>query len=215
MTLKQRYDEALRYFAEVMPEPKTELDFDNPFQLLVAVILSAQCTDKRVNMVTPALLAAFPTPEKMAQASPDDILPYISSVSYPNNKAKALAGMARKLHEDFNDRVPDNMDDLLTIPGVGRKTANVILSVVFGKAAMAVDTHVFRVAERIGLTTGSTSPLTTEQQLIKHIPEQLVGKAHHWLILHGRYTCKARKPLCDTCGLAPACRYYQKHQNEV
>ncbi|MDE6497377.1 MAG: endonuclease III [Muribaculaceae bacterium] len=215
MTLKQRYDEALRYFSEVMPEPHTELHFDTPFQLLVAVILSAQCTDKRVNMITPALFEAYPTAGDMAKATPEEILPYIASVSYPNNKAKSLAGMARMLHDEFNDQVPDSMDQLLKIPGVGRKTANVILSVVFGKAAMAVDTHVFRVAERIGLTTGSTSPLATEQTLMKHIPENLVGKAHHWLILHGRYTCKARKPECGTCGLAPACRYYQKNQHEV
>ena len=215
MTLKQRYDEALRYFAEVMPEPQTELHYSDPFQLLVAVILSAQCTDKRVNMITPALFEAYPTPESMAAATPEEILPYISSVSYPNNKARSLAGMARMIHGQYNDRVPDTMDELLKIPGVGRKTANVILSVVFGKAAMAVDTHVFRVAERIGLTTGSTSPLTTEQTLMKHIPEHLVAKAHHWLILHGRYTCKARKPACSTCGLAPACRYYQQNQNEA
>ncbi|MDE6286201.1 MAG: endonuclease III, partial [Muribaculaceae bacterium] len=151
----------------------------------------------------------------LAEAEVPEVYEYIKSISYPNNKAKALAGMARMLHQEYHDRVPDTMDELLKIPGVGRKTANVILSVVFGKAAMAVDTHVFRVAERIGLTTGSTSPLATEQALMKHIPENLVGKAHHWLILHGRYTCKARKPECATCGLAPACRYYKKNQNEA
>ncbi|MBJ2184659.1 MAG: endonuclease III [Muribaculaceae bacterium] len=212
MTLKQRFDEALRYFQEVMPAPETELHYADPFQLLVAVILSAQCTDKRVNIVTPALFAAYPTPQAMAQASPEDILKYISSISYPNNKAKALAGMARRLVEDFDGRVPDTADELQSLPGVGRKTANVILSVVFDRPAMAVDTHVFRVAERIGLTTGSTSPLATERALVSHIPQHLIAKAHHWLILHGRYTCKARKPLCDTCGLAPACRYYQQNQ---
>lgn len=211
MTIQQRYDEALRYFAEVMPAPETELHYADPFQLLVAVILSAQCTDKRVNMITPALFAAYPTAEAMADAAPEDIFTYISSVSYPNNKAKALAGMARKLMSDFGGRVPDNIDDLQSLPGVGRKTANVMLAVIYGKAAMAVDTHVFRVAERIGLTTGSTTPLTTERALMKHIPEELVGKAHHWLILHGRYTCQARKPKCADCGLQHACRYYQKN----
>ncbi len=210
MTTRQRYEEALRYFAEVMPAPETELHYADPFQLLVAVILSAQCTDKRVNMITPALFAAYPTAEAMATATPEDIFAYISSVSYPNNKAKALAGMARRLVDGFGGRVPDNMDDLLTLPGVGRKTANVVLAVIYGKAAMAVDTHVFRVAERIGLTTGSTTPLTTERALMKHLPEELVGKAHHWLILHGRYTCRARNPKCDECGLQHACRYFQK-----
>ena len=210
MTTRQRYEEALRYFAEVMPAPETELHYADPFQLLVAVILSAQCTDKRVNMITPALFAAYPTAEAMATATPEDIFTYISSVSYPNNKAKALAGMARRLVDGFGGRVPDNMDDLLTLPGVGRKTANVVLAVIYGKAAMAVDTHVFRVAERIGLTTGSTTPLTTERALMKHLPEELVGKAHHWLILHGRYTCRARNPKCDECGLQHACRYFQK-----
>lgn len=211
MTTRQRYEEALRYFAEVMPAPETELHYADPFQLLVAVILSAQCTDKRVNMITPALFAAYPSAEAMAAATPEDIFTYISSVSYPNNKAKSLAGMARKLIAEFDGRVPDNMDDLQSLPGVGRKTANVVLAVVYGKAAMAVDTHVFRVAERIGLTTGSTTPLTTERALMKYIPEELVGKAHHWLILHGRYTCVARKPKCDICGLQHACRYYQKN----
>ncbi|MDE6137387.1 MAG: endonuclease III [Muribaculaceae bacterium] len=210
MTTRQRYEEALRYFAEVMPAPETELHYADPFQLLVAVILSAQCTDKRVNMITPALFAAYPTAEAMATATPEDIFTYISSVSYPNNKAKALAGMARRLVDGFGGRVPDNMDDLLTLPGVGRKTANVVLAVIYGKAAMAVDTHVFRVAERIGLTTGSTTPLTTERALMKHLPEELVGKAHHWLILHGRYTCRARNPKCEECGLQHACRYFQK-----
>jgi len=212
MTVKQKYTEALRFFQETMPEPQTELHYSNPFQLLVAVILSAQCTDKRVNTVTPALFRRYPAPQAMAEASADDILNYISSVSYPNNKSKALVGMARRLVDDFNGQVPDNAKALQSLPGVGRKTANVILSVIFGQAAMAVDTHVFRVSERIGLTTDSSSPLTTERELMRHIPHDLVGKAHHWLILHGRYTCKARKPLCDKCGLTHICRYF-KHNS--
>ena len=190
-----------------MPEPQTELHYADPFQLLVAVILSAQCTDKRVNMVTPPLFAAFPTPEDMAQATADDIYPYVASVSYPNNKAKALAAMARKLVVDFGGRVPEDADALQSLPGVGRKTANVILSVVYGQAAMAVDTHVHRVADRIGLTTRCTTPLATERVLVRHIPKDLIGRAHHWLILHGRYTCKARRPLCGQCGIADVCRY--------
>ena len=190
-----------------MPAPQTELHYADPFQLLVAVILSAQCTDKRVNMITPALFAAYPTPYAMAQASGEDIFPYVASVSYPNNKAKALAAMARKLVDDFGGRVPDDMDSLVSLPGVGRKTANVILSVVYGQAAMAVDTHVHRVADRIGLTTRCTTPLATERALVRNIPEELIGRAHHWLILHGRYTCKARTPLCGQCGLSDICRF--------
>lgn len=208
MTPAQRFSMVLDWFQQSMPSPQTELHYSDPYQLLVAVILSAQCTDKRINMITPALFEAFPTPESMAKASPDDIYPFIKSVSYPNNKAKSLAGMARKLVEDFNGTVPDNIDALTTIPGVGRKTANVILAVVFNRAAMAVDTHVFRVSERIGLTTNSRTPLETERQLMKHIPENLVTRAHHWLILHGRYICKARRPDCLNCGLKPACRFY-------
>ena len=195
MTKKERYAAALRFFQETMPAPQTELHYDSPFQLLVAVILSAQCTDKRVNMVTPELFRRFPSAHDMAKAEADDIFPYVSSISYPNNKAKALAGMARKLVSDFGGDVP----------------ADAILSVVFGQAAMAVDTHVFRVSERIGLTSGSTTPLDTELQLMRHIPSELVGIAHHWLILHGRYTCKARKPLCDVCGLTSVCRYYKQN----
>lgn len=210
MTLAQRYSMVLDWFQQTMPTPQTELHYDNPYQLLVAVILSAQCTDKRINMITPALFEAFPTPFHMANATADDIYPFIKSVSYPNNKAKSLAGMARKLVDDFNGEVPGNIDSLTSIPGVGRKTANVILSVVFNQAAMAVDTHVFRVSERIGLTTGSRTPLETERQLVKHIPASLVARAHHWLILHGRYVCKARRPDCLNCGLKTACRYYNK-----
>lgn len=210
MTLAQRYSMVLDWFQQTMPTPQTELHYDNPYQLLVAVILSAQCTDKRINTITSALFEAFPTPFHMANATADDIYPFIKSVSYPNNKAKSLAGMARKLVDDFNGEVPGNIDSLTSIPGVGRKTANVILSVVFNQAAMAVDTHVFRVSERIGLTTGSRTPLETERQLVKHIPASLVARAHHWLILHGRYVCKARRPDCLNCGLKTACRYYNK-----
>lgn len=210
MTIKQRYDRALAWFAETMPAPATELNYETPFQLLVAVILSAQCTDKRINMVTPALFAAFPTPADMAAATPDDIYPYIKSVSYPNNKARNLAGMARALTELYNGEIPSDIGQLLTLPGVGRKTANVILSIIFDKAAIAVDTHVFRVSERIGLTTNSRTPLETERTLTSHIPEHLLARAHHWLILHGRYICKARRPECLDCGLTDICRYYQK-----
>lgn len=211
MTVKQRYQAVIEWFSREMPVAETELHYDNPFQLLVAVILSAQCTDKRVNMVTPQLFDAFPDAFALAAATADDVFPYIRSVSYPNNKTKSLLGMARTLVENFGGEVPSDIDSLLTLPGVGRKTANVILSVVFGQAAMAVDTHVFRVSERIGLTSGSTTPLDTELQLMRHIPSELVGIAHHWLILHGRYTCKARKPLCDVCGLTSVCRYYKQN----
>ncbi|MDE7236560.1 MAG: endonuclease III, partial [Paramuribaculum sp.] len=210
MTVKQRYEAVIERFEAKMPAPTTELEFGSPFQLLVAVILSAQCTDKRVNMVTPALFEAFPTAADMALATPDDIYPFIKSVSYPNNKAKSLAGMARRLHEEFDGELPADIDKLMTLPGVGRKTANVILAVVFGQSAMAVDTHVFRVSERIGLTTRSKTPLTTERALMRHIPADIVPRAHHWLILHGRYICKARKPLCDECFLTDVCRHYLK-----
>lgn len=211
MTVKERYARVLEWFEGAMPVAETELHYSSPFQLLVAVILSAQCTDKRVNMVTPPLFEAFPTPESMAAATPDDIFPYIRSVSYPNNKAKSLAGMARKLVEEFGGEVPSDMDALLSLPGVGRKTANVILAVVYDRAAMAVDTHVFRVSERIGLTTNSRTPLTTERALMRHMPAGIVPKAHHWLILHGRYVCKARRPDCLNCGLTPWCRYYLRN----
>ncbi len=214
MKLSERYQHVIDWFQQSMPVAETELRFNNPFQLLIAVILSAQCTDKRINAITPALFEAFPTPESLAAASLDDIYQYIRSVSYPNNKAKSLKGMANALVENFNSEVPSEIDDLLSLPGVGRKTANVILSVVFGKAAMAVDTHVFRVSERIGLTTGSKNPLQTEKTLMKNIPHDLVPKAHHWLILHGRYVCKARRPDCLNCGLQPYCRHYQKSDND-
>lgn len=212
MTQKERYTVAIERFQKEMPTAETELHYSNPYQLLVAVILSAQCTDKRVNMITPALFEAYPTPQAMAQATQEDIYAYIKSVSYPNNKAKSLAGMARKLVADFDGKVPQDMDSLTSLPGVGRKTANVILSVIFNQPAMAVDTHVFRVAERIGLTTRSRNPRSTEKKLVSNIPDDLIARAHHWLILHGRYVCKARKPMCDDCFLADICRHRQRQK---
>jgi endonuclease-3 len=207
MTKKERYENVIGWFEENRPVVGTELQYMNPFQLLIAVILSAQCTDKRINMITPALFEAYPTPEKLAEATPEEIFEYIKSVSYPNNKSKHLAGMARMLLEDFGGKVPSDIDELQKLPGVGRKTANVIASVVFDKPTMAVDTHVFRVANRIGLTTNSKTPLSTEKELVKYIPEKLIAKAHHWLILHGRYTCTARNPKCGECGIAQWCAY--------
>lgn len=214
MTIKQRYQAVIEWFEQTMPEPRTELHYSTPFQLLAAVILSAQCTDKRVNQITPALFEAFPTPEALAAASEDEVFELIRSCSYPNNKTRSLIGMARKLVEDFNSTVPGDIDSLLTIPGVGRKTANVILAVVFDRAAMAVDTHVFRVSERIGLTTDSRTPRQTEETLMRHIPADKVTRAHHWLILHGRYTCKARRPDCLNCGLTAVCRHYQRNNGK-
>jgi len=208
MTTSQRYKYILSWFSENVPIAETELVYSDPFGLLVAVILSAQCTDKRVNMITPKLLADYPTPEVMAETTPEVVFDYIRSVTYPNNKARHLVGMAQKLVSDFGGIVPDDIDQLQTLPGVGRKTANVIASVVFHKPAMAVDTHVFRISERLGLTTGSKNPLQTERELVKHIPEKLIPKAHHWLILHGRYICVARKPKCEECGLKEWCRFY-------
>ena len=193
-----------------MPVAETELHHENPFQLLVAVILSAQCTDKRVNMTTPRLFADFPDAETMAASSQEVIFDYIKSISYPNNKAKHLVGMAQKLLEDFKGEVPEDVELLQKLPGVGRKTANVIASVIYNKPAMAVDTHVFRISERLGLTTNSKTPLQTELTLIKYIPEELIPRAHHWLILHARYICQARKPKCEQCGLTAWCRMYQK-----
>ncbi len=213
MNKSELYAAVIDYFKTAMPVAETELHYETPFQLLVAVILSAQCTDKRINQVTPALFAAYPTPEDMAQASVEEIYGYIKSVSYPNNKARHLSGMARKLVEDFGGVVPDSLDKLVTLPGVGRKTANVIQSVVFNKAAMAVDTHVFRVANRIGLTDDSKTPLATERELVAHIPETLIPTAHHWLILHGRYVCTARAPHCDSCGLNAVCKYNLSHRS--
>ena len=210
MTIDERYNEAIKRFEKEMPWPQTELNYDNPYQLLVAVILSAQCTDKRVNEYTPAFFRDFPTPAKLAEASAVEVYEHIKSISYPNNKTKSLLGMAKALVERFDGQVPDNIDDLLTIPGVGRKTANVILAVIFNKSAMAVDTHVFRVSNRLGLTTNSKNPLQTEKKLMKHLPHEIVPKAHHWLILHGRYICKARKPECENCYLADICKQHQK-----
>lgn len=207
MKTEERYKNILDWFRLNVPEAKSELDFENPYQLLIAVILSAQCTDKRVNMVTPALFQAFPEPEVLAVSSVDEVFSYIRSISYPNNKAKSLIGMAQKVVNDFGGKIPDNMDDLLTLPGVGRKTASVVLICAFNKPAMPVDTHVFRVSNRLGLTENSKSPEETERTLMKYIPEELLPVAHHWLILHGRYICQARKPLCDKCGLLPWCKY--------
>ncbi len=210
MTTKARFEHILAWFAENMPVAESELHYDNPFQLLVAVMLSAQCTDKRVNMVTPALFAAYPTPEIMSQASVAEVLAYIRSVSYPNAKATHLVGMAQRLCEAYGGQVPDNIDDLQTLPGVGRKTANVVCAVIWNQPTMAVDTHIFRVSERLGLTTNSKSPRQTEDQLTRYIPADLIPKAHHWLLLHGRYVCQARTPHCADCGLSPYCRYHSR-----
>lgn len=210
MTKKQRYQHVIAWIEANAESAETELHYKNPYELLIAVILSAQCTDKRVNMVTPPLYEAFPTPEVMAASQPDEIFPYIRSVSYPNNKAKNLVGMAKKLMSDFNGEVPTDIDSLLTVPGVGRKTANVMLAVAFDTPAMPVDTHVFRVSNRIGLTSNSKTPRETEKELVKYIPKRLLSSAHHWLILHGRYVCMARKPKCDICGLKEWCVYYEK-----
>lgn len=210
MTIRERYKEVLSWFQQNMPEPRTELHYDTPFHLLLAVILSAQCTDKRVNIVTPPLFRDFPTPADLAASSEEEIFPYIKSVTFPNNKSRHLLRAARMLTEEFGGEMPSDIDGLMKLPGVGRKTANVMLSVVWNKAAMAVDTHVFRVSERIGLTTNSKTPLQTEKTLLRHIPEELVATAHHWLILHGRYVCKARRPECPDCGLRQWCRHYAR-----
>jgi len=212
MTLKERYDKTIAYFMKNMPVAETELVYEDPFELIVAVILSAQCTDKRVNMITPALLKRFPDAVSMSKAEPGEILEYIRSCSYPNNKAKHLSGMARMLLKEFDGKVPSDPVLLQKLPGVGRKTANVVASVVFRKPVMAVDTHVFRVSERIGLTRNAKTPLSAELQLTRNIPEELMHEAHHWLILHGRYICKARKPLCEECGLTDFCKYYSERK---
>ena len=213
MTTKHRYKKILEWFEANAQSAQSELHYKNAFELTVATILAAQCTDKRVNMVTPRLLHDFPTPEAMAQTTSDVIYEYIKSVSYPNNKAKHLVGMAQMLVNDFNSTVPSDVNELEKLPGVGRKTANVVASVIYDKPVMAVDTHVFRVSERLGLTTDSKNPLQTERELTEHIPKKLVPKAHHWLILHGRYVCVARKPKCEECGLKNWCRYYTIHKN--
>lgn len=199
----------LGYFQEHIPEAETELIYDDPYQLLVAVILSAQCTDKRVNLTTPTIFERYPDAGSLSKASFEDLFPVIKSISYPNNKTKHLIGMAQMLMEQFDGKVPMTVDELMKLPGVGRKTANVLTSVIDQQPNMAVDTHVFRVSARLGLTAGAKTPLQTEQQLIKYIPRELVHKAHHWLILHGRYTCLARNPKCESCGLTEVCRYYK------
>lgn len=198
-----------------MPVAETELSFETPYQLLVAVILSAQCTDKRVNIITPPFFEMYPTPEVLAVASQDAVYQQIKSCSYPNNKAKNLIGMAKVLLETFNGIVPEDVDELQKLPGVGRKTANVVASVVYNKPAMAVDTHVFRVAARIGLTTAAKTPLQAELQLVKYLPDAVISRAHHWLILHGRYVCKARKPDCENCGIRNICSYYQRENRKA
>lgn len=213
MTKQERFDNILNYFKINVPVAETELHYTNPFELLVAVILSAQCTDKRVNMVTPALFKDFPNVEALAASNSDTVFSYIKSISYPNNKAKHLVNMAKMLLNDFKGVIPAEVDELTKLPGVGRKTANVIASVIYNKPTMAVDTHVFRVSNRLGLTTNARNPLQSEKQLIKFIPEELVPKAHHWLILHGRYTCLARSPKCSDCQLKEWCKYYSKKVN--
>jgi len=211
MTRKERFQFVYDYFQHHIPEAETELIYDNPYQLLVAVILSAQCTDKRVNMTTPFIFEKYPDVESMSHATPDDILPLIKSISYPNNKSKHLAGMAKMVMDEFGGRIPMTVEELVRLPGVGRKTANVITSVIDQQPNMAVDTHVFRVSARIGLTVNAKTPLATEQQLLKYTPTEMVHKAHHWLILHGRYVCVARRPKCEICGLKSVCRYFQKN----
>ncbi len=210
MTIQQRYAGIIEIFSKIMPEPKTELHYDTPFHLLLAVILSAQCTDKRVNMVTPSLFEAFPTPESLAASNEETVYEYIKSISFPNNKTRHLLRASRMLVEEFDGEMPQDIDNLMRLPAVGRKTANVMLAVVWNKAAMAVDTHVFRVSNRIGLTNNSKTPFETEKTLIKYIPENLLPKAHHWLILHGRYVCKARKPECLECQIRNFCKSYSK-----
>lgn len=193
-----------------MPVAESELNYRNPYELLVAVMLSAQCTNKRVNMVTPALFEAYPTPELLAKATSDEVFEYVKSVSYPRSKAEHLVAMAQRLVEVYHGEVPDTIEELQTMQGVGRKTANVVCAVIWNQPTMAVDTHIFRVSERIGLTTGSKNPLQTERQLVKHIPAEVIPKAHHWLLLHGRYVCQARKPKCEQCGIAEFCRFFEK-----
>ncbi|QEM12794.1 endonuclease III [Mucilaginibacter rubeus] len=215
MLKAERYRHFVEYFSKNQPNPVTELHYNNPFQLLVAVILSAQCTDKRINQVTPALFERFPTAQDLAAATSDEVFSYIRSVSYPNNKAKHLVGMGKMLIDVFNGEVPSGIENLQKLPGVGRKTANVIASVIFEEPAMAVDTHVFRVANRIGLTNNARTPLAVEKQLVQNIPKEYIAVAHHWLILHGRYICLARSPKCDVCPLTWFCRYYERNNTEA
>ena len=210
MRTNERFEHILAWFEANMPVAESELVYSNPYELLVAVMLSAQCTDKRVNMVTPALFEAYPTPEALAAATCDEVFEYVKSVSYPRSKAEHLVEMAQRLVAVYDSRVPDNIEDLQTLQGVGRKTANVVCAVIWNQPTMAVDTHIFRVSERIGLTTNSKNPLQTEKQLVRYIPEEVIPKAHHWLLLHGRYVCQARKPRCEECGIKEYCRYYEK-----
>ena len=212
MTKKERYQYLIAYFQEHASNAETELLYDNPFQLLVAVILSAQCTDKRINATTPSIFAMYPDPETMATATPEEMFKLIRSISYPNTKSKHLVGMAKMLMEEYNGVVPMTVDELVKLPGVGRKTANVITSVIDEQPNMAVDTHVFRVSARLGLTTAAKTPVAAEKQLIKHLPKEFVYRAHHWLILHGRYICVARKPKCEQCGLTNVCKLYDKQR---
>ncbi|PIQ49603.1 MAG: endonuclease III [Cytophagales bacterium CG12_big_fil_rev_8_21_14_0_65_40_12] len=213
MTRKQRYEAFIDYFSNHQPQAETELAYGNPFELLVAVVLSAQCTDKRINMVTPKLFQDFPSPEHLAATTFDELFPYIRTVSYPNNKTKHLIGLGKMLVEDFGSEIPSTIEELQKLPGVGRKTANVITSVVWNQPSMAVDTHVFRVSKRLGLVNQNAStPLAVEKQLVKHLPEKVIPVAHHWLILHGRYTCVARSPKCDSCELTSFCRYFEKKE---
>lgn len=214
MKIADRYRAVLAWFAENNPTAETELKYDSPFHLLLAVILSAQCTDKRVNIVTPPLFEAYPDPASLADASEEEVFSYIKSVSFPNNKTRHLIGAARMLRDVYGGEVPGTLDELVKLPGVGRKTANVMLAVVWGRSAMAVDTHVFRVSNRIGLTRNSKTPLETERTLMRYIPEETVPLAHHWLILHGRYVCKARRPECESCGLTEWCQYFQKESKK-
>ena len=214
MTTKNRFEHILAWFDANMPVAESELNYSNPYELLVAVMLSAQCTDKRVNMVTPALFAAYPSPQDLAKATSDEVFEYVKSVSYPRSKAEHLVQMAQRLVEAYNGVVPDNIDDLQTLQGVGRKTANVVCAVIWNQPTMAVDTHIYRVSERLGLTTNSKNPLQTEKQLVKYIPSDVIPKAHHWLLLHGRYVCQARNPQCNTCGLREYCRYFEKNERK-
>jgi endonuclease III len=214
MKIAERYKFLINYFLEHAPEAETELLYDDPFQLLVAVILSAQCTDKRVNLTTPFIFEKYPDAATMSHATVEELFALIKSISYPNNKAKHLAGMSKLLMEKYNGKVPMTVDKLVELPGVGRKTANVVTSVIDEQPNMAVDTHVFRVSARVGLTIGTKTPAATEKQLIRHIPKEYVHRAHHWLILHGRYTCIARKPKCEICGIKKICKYYKKHEND-
>lgn len=212
ITVAKKYKFIIDYFSVNNPDAASELHFSNAYELLLAVVLSAQCTDKRVNMVTPALFAQYPTPFDLAKASYDEVYKLIKSVSYPNNKTKHLVDLAQKLVADFNGVVPDNLEELTSLPGVGRKTANVMLSVIFDKPAMAVDTHVFRVANRLGIVENADTPFEVEKQLVAHFPEHILSRAHHWLILHGRYVCLARAPKCNECGISTVCKYYN-HEN--